>query len=60
MIETFEINSSYFVVGHNIPDLLAGILELLPLDTYVPQPVSFALIFAWSELKPSHVKSERM
>ncbi|XP_064603104.1 fucose mutarotase-like [Liolophura sinensis] len=26
--------------GHTIPDLLAGILQLLPLDTYVPQPVA--------------------
>ena len=26
--------------GHNIPDLLEGILQLMPLDTYVYAPVS--------------------
>ncbi|SFL69814.1 L-fucose mutarotase [Gracilibacillus orientalis] len=26
--------------GHNIPDLLAAILELLPLDTFVDKPVT--------------------
>lgn len=32
--------SSHYCAGHSIPALLDAILTLLPLDTYVPSPVS--------------------
>jgi L-fucose mutarotase len=38
--------------GHNVPDLLAGILELFPLDTFVKQPVSLMDIVQGDNYKP--------
>ena len=33
----------FFGLGHNISDMLSGILDLLPLDSYVECPVSYYL-----------------
>ena len=38
--------------GHNVPDLLAGILELFPLDTFVKQSVSLMDIVPGDNYKP--------
>jgi L-fucose mutarotase len=38
--------------GHNVPDLLASILELFPLDTFVKQPVSLMDVVPGDKYKP--------
>jgi L-fucose mutarotase len=38
--------------GHNVPDLLAAILKLFPLDTFVKQPVSLMDVVPGDNYKP--------
>ena len=38
--------------GHGVPELLDAILRLLPLDTYVDQPVALMAVVPGDEYKP--------
>lgn len=39
--------------GHNAPDLLEAILQLFPLDTYVPRPVALMQVVPGDKTKPT-------